>query len=102
MICAAAFAFLEAAAAASVAFGAAVAWLASTIGAGWLIWAREEGSRAFWRAFAGGFFLRLAALAGLAAYVFLEPRVWPAGVLVTYALGVLVMLLIEYRHIKLK
>jgi hypothetical protein len=88
--------------AASVARGAAAAWLASTVGAGWMILAREASVRAFWWAFGGGFFLRLAGLAGLAVYASRTPWIWPAGLLVTYALGVLFMLLIEYRHIKLK
>lgn len=88
--------------AASVAQGAAAAWLASTAGTAWMIWAREVSARAFWWAFGGGFFLRLAVLGGLFFYAQRATGVWTAELLVTYAAGVFLMLLIEYRHINLR
>lgn len=88
--------------AAGIARGAAAAWLASTAGTAWMISAKAISPRAFWWAFGGGFFLRLAVLAALAVYAARRPSVSAPGLLVTYALGVLFMLLIEYRHIKIK
>lgn len=87
--------------AAGIIRGAAAAWLASTAGVAWMISAKAVSPRAFWWAFGGGFFLRLAGLAGLAIYAARSPSVSSPGLLVSYALGVLFMLLIEYRNIKI-
>jgi hypothetical protein len=82
--------------------GIAAAWLASSISAGALIVARERSPQAFWKAWGAGMALRLAALLALAAYGAWSARVSLPGLLLSYALGVLGFLLLEYRHVKLK
>ena len=81
--------------------GLAAAWLGSSASAAWLFWAKGVSLRAFWWAFGGGMALRAAVLAALAAVVWKAPASEAAAVLVSYAVGVAVMLLIEYRQIKL-
>jgi hypothetical protein len=78
------------------------AWLASSLGAGALILAKARSTRSFWWAFGGGMALRAAVLAGLAVYSVLRPSLSQPVLLVSYALGVLGFLLLEYRHVKLE
>lgn len=82
--------------------GTAAAWFGSTVGAVWLLKAGEISSRAFWWAFGGGFFLRLVLLAALVVAAALRPDSDPAPMLVSYAVGVILMLTIEYRHFRLR
>lgn len=82
--------------------GTGAAWLGSTIGTIWMLKAHEISPRAFWWAFGGGFAIRLALLVALVVYAALNAEEQPGPLLVSYAVGVLFMLLIEYRHIKLK
>ena len=86
----------------AVALGIAAAWLASSLGAGALIIARERSPQAFWWAFGGGMALRAVMLLILVAYTVLHPILSQAVLLVSYALGVLGFLLLEYRHVKIR
>ena len=86
----------------AAALGIGVAWLASSLGAGALIVAKARSPEAFWWAFGGGMALRAAALVVLVAVSVSHPRLSQAALLVSYALGVLGFLLLEYRHVKLK
>ena len=83
-------------------YGTGAAWLGSTVGTVWMLQAKQVSDRAFWWAFGGGFAIRLALLAALVVYAARHPEKAPGPLLVSYAVGVLFMLLIEYRHIKLK
>ena len=82
--------------------GTGAAWLGSTLGAVWMLKAKQVSDRAFWWAFGGGFILRLVLLAILVVYAARHPEKPTGPLLVSYAVGVLFMLLIEYRHIKLR
>jgi hypothetical protein len=82
--------------------GTCAAWLGSTIGTVWMLKAREVSQRAFWWAFGGGFAIRLFLLAALVIFAARNPQRPSGPLLVSYAVGVLFMLLIEYRHVKLK
>ena len=86
----------------AIALGAGTAWLASSASVVWLILAREDSTKAFWRAFGGGLALRLLVLAGLMAYSVRNSRLSGPALLLSYAFGVLCFLMIEYRHIKAK
>lgn len=81
--------------------GLGAAWVGSSLSAAWLFWAKDVSKAAFWWAFGGGMALRAAVLAVLAAAVWSGPSSDAAAVLVSYALGVALMLLIEYRQLKL-
>lgn len=86
--------------------GLSVAWIASSMSASAILLSRAvepdaKRSRAFWLAFASGVALRLAALAVLMAVSTLSTRVSQPALLLAYVLGVLFLLLLEYRHIKL-
>lgn len=87
---------------AGVLAGTGAAWLGSTIGTVWMLKAKEVSPRAFWWAFGGGFAIRLVLLAALVAYAATHPDKATGPLLVSYAVGVLFMLLIEYRHVKLR
>jgi drug/metabolite transporter (DMT)-like permease len=82
--------------------GLCAAWLASTVGAGALIVAKERSPQAFWKAWGAGMALRLVVLIALAAYGARGRGSSLAALLLSYALGVLGFLLLEYRHVKLK
>lgn len=84
------------------AVGLSAAWLASSLSTFALIWTKAVSAEAFWWAFGGGMALRAAALGCLMAWSARAKGVAPAAMLVSYALGVLVCLMVEYRHIKLK
>lgn len=86
----------------AVALGLGVAWLVSSLSAAAIMLAKTVSNRAFWWAFGGGMALRLLTLVGLMAAVVLVPGLAAPALLLSYALGVLAVLLIEYRHIKLK
>ena len=79
--------------------GAGAAWLASSASVVWLIWARPS-PKAFWRAFGGGLALRVAVLLGLMVLCLHDPRRPAPALLLSYAFGVLCLLMIECRHIK--
>lgn len=86
----------------AVAAGVGIAWVVSSASTAGLIWAQEASPRAFWWTFGGGMALRLATLAGLMLYSVTSSRLPQAALLVAYALGVLFLLLVEYRHVKAK
>lgn len=85
----------------AVALGIGAAWAASSLGAGTMIVAKARSPQAFWWAFGGGMALRACVLAALVVYSALNPILSQAVLLVSYALGVLGFLLLEYRHVKL-
>lgn len=85
-----------------IGLGAGVAWLASSLSTASLIWAKGVSTRAFWWAFGGGLALRLSVLAGLMAYSVYHPRLSQPALLLAYAFGVLCLLPLEYRQIRLK
>lgn len=79
--------------------GLSAAWAASSISVTLLIFARPRSFETFLKAFGGGVLLRAAVLAGL--MVWSRGRGWAAQapILGAYALGVLFLLLLEYRHL---
>lgn len=79
--------------------GVAAAWLASMLSVAWMAWARERSAKAFWRAFGGGIALRAAFLAGLMAAGYGRPEQEQAARLLSYVLGLVVMLPLECRKI---
>lgn len=83
----------------SVAVGIFSAWAASTASVAALVFARERGQKDFWWAFGGGMALRLALLAVLMFLFRDAPSREQSGTLVGYALGVLFLLLLEYRSL---
>jgi len=82
--------------------GAAAAWAASSASTATLIWAKSRSAKAFWWAFGGGMGARLVLLGALAVVSVKSPDLSQPGLLLSYALGVLAFLLLEYRHIELK
>ncbi len=86
----------------AVAVGLGVAWLVSSLSASAIMIAKSVSTQAFWWAFGGGMALRLLTLVGLMAVVVMQPALPAPALLLSYALGVLAVLLIEYRHVKLK
>lgn len=86
----------------AIALGVAVAWLASSAGASALILAKARSPEAFWWAFGAGMAARLAVLIALVVFSVYHPGLSQPGLLVSYALGVLGFLLLEYRHVRLK
>ncbi len=89
-----------------IAVGLAVAWIASSMSSSAILLSRAvepdvKRLRAFWLAFASGMALRLMALAVLMVVSTLSSRVSQSALLLAYVLGVLCLLLLEYRHIKL-
>lgn len=86
----------------AVALGLGLAWLVSSVSAGAIMVAKSVSDKAFWWSFGGGMALRLMTLVALMTASVLFPRIPAAALLLSYALGVLAVLLIEYRHVKLK
>lgn len=86
----------------AVALGLAAAWLVSSLGAAGIMYAKTRDLKAFWWAFGLGMGARFATLFGLMAYSVFNPELSQPALLLAYALGVLAVLLIEYRHVKLK
>ena len=85
-----------------IAIGVSVAWGASSASTAALLAAKARSPEAFWWAFGGGMAARLAALGALMAYSVASPAVSQAALLLSYVFGILGLLLLEYRHIKLK
>lgn len=81
--------------------GAASAWLVSSASAAALIWAKGASVKAFWWAFGLGMAARLAVLVALMALSWSRAQAAQAALLLSYAFGVLLCLLVEYRNIKL-
>lgn len=79
--------------------GISAAWLASTGSIAAMLWAREVSPKAFWRAFGGGLAARTAIFAALAASVRGSDWRTQAARLLPYAGGILLLLLLEYRHL---
>jgi len=82
--------------------GLAFAWAASSVSTAWVMHAQRRSMTAFWWAFGGGMAIRMSVLAALVGWAFLHPAQPPAPLLLSYALGVFGLLLLEYRHIKIK
>ena len=82
-----------------VAQGIAAAWAASTASVAALIFARGRSMKAFWWAFGGGMALRAAVLTALMIHVWDAHWERQGAVLGAYALGVLFLLLLEYRNL---
>jgi uncharacterized membrane protein YeiB len=85
-----------------ITLGVGVSWLASSLSAAALMLAKASSLQAFWWAFGWGLAFRLLVLVGLMALSFYTPEVPQATLLVTYALGVLVFLVLECRQIKIQ
>lgn len=65
-----------------------------------MLWGRSRSTSAFWRAFGGGAALRVAALGGLMLVSWLRADIPAGALLLSYALGVLAMLLtMETRYL---
>lgn len=82
--------------------GLAAAWLASTASVAALSLTREGPPRGFMRAFGAGVALRAFVLVALMAAVWGGGWDEQAPVLSAYALGVLGLLTVEYRHLSVK
>lgn len=87
---------------AGIFLGLGVAWLASSAGTAALMLAKAHSPEAFWWAFGGGMAVRTAVLIALVGFSVYHPGLSQPALLVSYALGVLGFLLLEYRHIRLK
>lgn len=85
-----------------IVLGVSSAWAASSVSAAALIVTREVSTKAFWRAFGFGLALRLGTLVGLMAYSVRARGVSAPALLAAYAFGVLAMLLVEYRRVRLR
>ena len=82
--------------------GVAAAWTASVVSVGWLLWARERSTRAFWWSFGGGMALRAAVLAGLVGWGLTHAGSSMEALLLSYVFALLAMLLtLEIRHLRL-
>lgn len=67
----------------------------------WLLWSRGRSTKEFWRAFGGGAALRGAALVALMAWSRRAEGVSAEALLLSYALGVLALLVtMEMRYLK--
>lgn len=86
----------------AIAIGLGSAFFVSTLSACAIMFAKTVSQSAFWWAFGGGLTLRLATLAGLMALTVVKESLPQAGVLLSYALGVLAFLLVEYRHVRIQ
>lgn len=83
--------------------GGVCAWAASSVSTAALLAAKaSDSTRLFWWAFGAGTTLRLVLLVVLMAYGYTHERVSQPALLLAYAFGVILFLLLEYRHIKLK
>lgn len=90
----------------AIIIGLASAWLVSSLSSSAILLSRalepvEKRTQGFWLAFGGGMALRLAAITGLMIYSHFNDGVSQPALLMAYALGVLALLIIEYRHITL-
>lgn len=86
----------------ATAIGLGSAWAASSVSMAWLMSVRDRPMQAFWRAFGGGMALRAATLVVLAVWAARHPRYSQPALLLSYAFGVLGLLLLEYRHLRFK
>lgn len=83
--------------------GFGLAWILSSGSVAWLLAAREKSLKAFWQAFGGGMALRGAGLVALMAWSWRREGVSAETLLLSYAFGVLAMLLtMELRHLKIR
>jgi len=82
--------------------GLALAWAASSISAAWIMHARARSMSAFWWAFGGGMAIRMTTLVALVVWAVWHPQRSQAALLLSYALGVFGLLLLEYRHVIIK
>lgn len=85
-----------------VALGLAAAWLASTASVAALALMRDMPGIGFMRAFGAGVALRGFVLAALMAAVWGQEGEVQAPLLSAYALGILGLLTLEYRHLMVK
>lgn len=81
------------------ALGLALAWAVSTASVAAVFAAGLGSRRAFWWAFGGGMALRLFVFAAVAAWSWGRPSAVQSSLLASYTLGLLALLLIEYRHL---
>jgi hypothetical protein len=83
--------------------GFGLAWSLSAGSVAWLLTAKEVSSKAFWWAFGGGMALRGGGLLALMAWSWQREGVSVETLLISYAFGVLTMLLtMEMRHLKIR
>lgn len=78
------------------------AWGMSTLSTAALLRARESSPKAFWRVFWSSMAARWLVLAVLMAMSLQLPSRQAAALLVSYAAGILAMLLVEYRQVPLR
>lgn len=84
----------------AAAVGLSAAWAASTASMAALVWFRRAPFKSFLHAFGAGVALRGLVFAALAAAVWGLDGERQAAVLSAYALGVLGLLIVEYRHLR--
>ena len=82
--------------------GVAAAWAASSVGVAMMLKAESQTFQVFLRAWGAGVLLRAAVLVVLMAAVYGKSRSMQASLLGSYALGVMTLLLIEFRHLNRK
>lgn len=82
--------------------GLAAAWAVSTASTAALVWFREAPFRDFLRAYGAGVALRGLVFVALSAAVWGGAWEEQAPLLSAYALGVLGLLVVEYRHLKVR
>ncbi len=82
--------------------GLGLAWASSSASVALLVCARPEPFEGFLRAFGAGVAIRAAVFAGIMAGVWGKESRVQAAALVSYALGVLALLLLEYRQLNRK
>ena len=82
--------------------GLGLAWAASSVSVALLVYARAAPFERFLRAFGAGVALRAAVLAGIMIAFWGEDRAVQSAALASFALGVLVLLLLEYRQLMRK
>lgn len=93
----------EKALASGLRIGVACAWASSTASVGWLLWARERSTKAFWISFGGGMALRAAVLAGLVVWGLKHPGSSMEALLLSYVFALLAILLtLEIKHLRLR
>ena len=84
---------------ASVAEGLAAAWAVSTASVAALVFAQRMSVDAFWWAFGGGVALRAVVMGSLMAWVWDAHWERQGALLGAYALGILFLLLLEYKNL---
>ncbi len=82
--------------------GLGLAWASSSVSVAFLVCARPGAFKGFLRAFGAGVAVRAAVFAGIMAGVWGKESRVQAAALVSYALGVLALLLLEYRQLNRK